>query len=183
MVTLQCTHHDLSVNNGNAVLVELMHADAVMNELMDALHTINNCPVTEDSAHRSRTSGGDSGGVHRVSGSLWRRLSAIMDSGSAECVATDSIAKDGKLGRHVKNSVPHCRRRCLTMYSEIGDWYRARYQITDVTQRLNSASRVCDQGRNNVLFTKTGGCIIHHETGRCGWFPQKKTERMCCTHV
>ena len=36
MVTLQCTHHDLSVNNGNAVPVELMDADAVMNELMDA---------------------------------------------------------------------------------------------------------------------------------------------------
>ena len=98
MVTLQCTHHDLSVNNGNAVLDELMHADAVMNELMDALHTINNFPVTEDSAHRSRTSGGVSKGVHRVSGSLWRRLSAIMDSGSAECVATESIAKDGKWG-------------------------------------------------------------------------------------
>ena len=55
MVTLQCTHHDLSVNNGNAVPVELMDADAVMNELMDALHTFNNFPVTEDSAHRSRS--------------------------------------------------------------------------------------------------------------------------------
>ena len=90
MVTLQCTHHDLSVNDGNAVPDELMHADAVMNELMD------------------------------------------------------------------------------------GDRYRARYQITDVTRRLNSASRVCDQGRNNVLFSKTGGCIIHHETCRCGWFPREK---------
>ena len=37
-------------------------------------------------------SGGDSKGVHHVSGSGWRRLSAIMDSGSAECVAPESIA-------------------------------------------------------------------------------------------
>ena len=39
-------------------------------------------------------SGGDSKGVHHVSGSGWRRLSAIMDSGSAECVAPESIAKN-----------------------------------------------------------------------------------------
>ena len=31
-------------------------------------------------------SGGDSKGVHHVSGSGWRRLSVVMDSGSAECV-------------------------------------------------------------------------------------------------
>ena len=38
-------------------------------------------------------SGGDSKGGHHVSGSGWRRLSAIMDSGSAECVAPEDIAK------------------------------------------------------------------------------------------
>ena len=38
-------------------------------------------------------SGGDSKGVHHVSGSGWRRLSGIMDSGSAECVAREDIAK------------------------------------------------------------------------------------------
>ena len=38
--------------------------------------------------------GGDSKGVHDVSGSGWRRLSAIMDSGSAECVAPESMAKN-----------------------------------------------------------------------------------------
>ena len=48
----------------------------------------------------------------------------------------------------------------------------ARYQITDVTRPLNSISRVCDQG-NNVLFTKTGGWIINHETGRYTWFPRE----------
>ena len=38
-------------------------------------------------------SGGDSKGVHHVSGSGWRRWSGIMDSGSAECVAPEKIAK------------------------------------------------------------------------------------------
>ena len=37
--------------------------------------------------------------VHDVSGDGWRRLSAIMDSGSAECVAPASVA----LRRHVKD--------------------------------------------------------------------------------
>ena len=60
----------------------------------------------------------------------------------------------------------------LTMYSETCVQYRARYQITDVTRPLNSVSRVCDQG-NNVLFTKTGGWIINHETGRYTWFPRE----------
>ena len=55
--------------------------------------------------------------------------------------------------------------KTVTMYSEGGDQFRAQYQITDVTRPLNSVSRVCDQG-NNVLFTKTGGWIINHETGR-----------------
>ena len=36
-------------------------------------------------------SGGDSKEVHHVSGSGWRRVSAIMDSGSAECVAPEDI--------------------------------------------------------------------------------------------
>ena len=104
-----------------------------------------------------------------------------MDSGSAECVATESIAKDGKLGRHVKNSVPHCRRRCLTMYSEIGDWYRARYQITDVTRRLNSASRVCDQGTMCSSRRLEGASSIMRLVGAGGFLG--KTERMWCTHV
>ena len=38
-------------------------------------------------------SGGHSKGVHHVSGSGWWRLSAFMDSGSAECVAPEDIAK------------------------------------------------------------------------------------------
>ena len=59
--------------------------------------------------------------------------------------------------------------KTVTMYPEIGDQYRARYQITDVTRPLNSVSRVCDQG-NNVLFTQTGGWIINHETGWYTWF-------------
>ena len=59
--------------------------------------------------------------------------------------------------------------KTVTMYLEIGDQYRAEYQITDVTRPLNSVSRACDQG-NNVLFTHTGGWFVNHETGRKTWF-------------
>ena len=98
--------------------------------------------------------GGDSKGVHHVSGSGWMRLSAIMDSGSAECVVLEDIAK----------SIP-----------VVGEQYRARVpdHLCDPTPQLR---RVCDQG-NIVLFTRTRGWIINYETGQHGvyvlhsWFP------------
>ena len=36
----------------------------------------------------------DSKGVHHVGGSGWKRVSAIMDSGSAECVAPETITRN-----------------------------------------------------------------------------------------
>ena len=65
------------------------------------------------------------------------------------------------------------RRKTVTMYSQNGDQYRARYQIID--RPLNSVCRICDQG-NNVLFTQTRGWIINHETGRYTWFPREHRE-------
>ena len=78
-------------------------------------------------------SGGDSKGVHRVSGSGWRRLSAIMDSGSADCVARESFGNDVPLletealrkeqtyhtadGGVIKNK----GEKTVTMHSETGD--------------------------------------------------------------
>ena len=159
-----------------------MNADVVMKELMNALQPLRqHFPVTEDPASR---------GVHHVSGSGCRRLSAIMDSGSVECVAPESIAKTIPLveteasrqgqtdqtadGGVIKNK----NEKTVTMYSEIGEQYRARYQITDATRPLNSVSRACDQG-NNVLFTQTGGWIMRLVgiRGSLG-----NTECMCCTH-
>ena len=68
-----------------------------------------------------------------MSGSGWRRLSAIMDSGSAECVALESIAKNVLLaeteasrqgqthhtadGGVIKNN----GEKIVTMCSETGD--------------------------------------------------------------
>ena len=79
------TRQELRVNHGDAVVNEVMNADVVMKELMNALQPLRqHFPVTEHPASR---------GVHHVTGSGWRRLSAIMDSGSAECVAPESIAK------------------------------------------------------------------------------------------
>ena len=111
---------------------------------------------------------------HHVCGSGWRRLSAIMDSGSTECVAPEDIAKsipvvETEASRQGQTYYT-ADGGVITVYSETGDQYRARYLITDVTRPLNSVSRVCDQG-NNVLFTQTGGWIINHETGRYTWFP------------
>ena len=126
----------------------------------------------------------DSKGVHHVGGSGWRRVSAIMESGSAVCVAPQNIARNTPLmetessrqgqtyhtadGGVIKNR----GEKIVTMYSERCDQFRARYQITDVTRPLNSVSRIRDQG-NNVLFTQTGGWIIKHETGRYTWFPRE----------
>ena len=36
----------------------------------------------------------DSKGVHHVGDSGWKRVSAIMDSGSAECVAPESMTRN-----------------------------------------------------------------------------------------
>ena len=54
--------------------------------------------VNADQVSYFAASGGDSKGVHHVSGSGWRRLSAIVDSGSAECVTPESIAKNIPVG-------------------------------------------------------------------------------------
>ena len=124
-----------------------------------------------------------------MSGSGWRRLSAIMDSGSAECVAPESLAKSVPLmetGASRQGQTYHTTdggvvkkkgEKTVTMYSETGDQYRARYQITDVTRNLNSVSRVCDQG-NNVLF-KVGSSIMRL-VGTRGFL--RNMECMCCSH-
>ena len=126
-------------------------------------------------------SGGDSKGVHHVSGFGWRRLSPMMDSGSAECVALESNAKsipwvetEGSRQGQTHHSadggvIKNKGEKTVTMFSVDGDQFRARYQITDVARRLFSVSRVCDQG-NSVFFTQTGDWIINHKTGRKTWF-------------
>ena len=182
-ITPQCARQDLTVNNGNAV----------MNEVMKALQ-----PLRQFSSHRGfgtsklnahqvsylAASGGDSKGARHVSGSGWRRLSAIKESGSAECVAPESLVKNVPLmeteasrqgqtyhtadGGVIKNKGA----KTVTMYSETGDQYRARHQITDVTRP--STQLVCSVTNGTyVLFTQTGRWIINHETGRYTWFPQE----------
>ena len=99
----------------------------------------------------------DSKGVHYVGDSGWRRVSAIMDSGSAECVAPETIARNipsteteasrqGQTYHTADGGVIKNRgEKTVTMYSEDGDQFPARYQIADVTRPLNSISCVCDQ--------------------------------------
>ena len=120
-------------------------------------------------------------------------MSAIMYSGSAECVAPESIAKNVPLmateasrqgqtnhtadGGVIKNK----GEKTVTMYSETGDQYRARYQITDVTRPLNFVSRVC-------VIRETMCCSRRQEVGSSitrlvgirGFL--ENTECMCCTH-
>ena len=75
-----------------------------------------------------------------------------MGSGSAECVAPEDIARNNPLmeteasrqgqtyhtadGGVIKNK----GEQIVTMYSERGDQFRARYQITDVTRPLRGTS-------------------------------------------
>ena len=140
-----------------------------MNEVMDFLQNRSQkVPGTspwKQSAHQVSylaVSGGDSKGVHDVGSSGWRRASAIMDSGSAECVAPEDIARNTPLmeteassqgqtyhtadGGVIKNKWG----KIATMCSERGDQFFARHWITDVTCPLNSVSRVCDQGKQDA---------------------------------
>ena len=102
-VALRCTRQGLGVNNGNAVTNELMNTKRG-DEPVDECITVSETKLASHrgsgtsklNAHQVSylaASGGDSRGVHHVRGDGWRRLSAIMDSGSAECVAPESIPK------------------------------------------------------------------------------------------
>ena len=72
-----------------------------------------------------------------------------MDSGCAECVAPESIAKSVPLmepeasrqgqTHHTADGGVIKNKEEKTMFSEIGDQYRARYQITDVTSQLSQS--------------------------------------------
>ena len=102
-----------------------MNSVVVMYELMNAWTLRSKGPVTEHSMHRSQTltmfrtlakSEVDSKGVHNVGDSGWKRVSAIMDSGSAECVGPGNNCKehpiDGDRGATLRTDVPHYRWRC-----------------------------------------------------------------------
>ena len=149
-VALQCTRQMLSAKKGGHKRGDGCNANKGSSK--QSAHQVSYLAV----------SGGDSKGVHHVGSSGWRRVSAIMDSGSAECVAPENIARNTPLmeteasrqgqtyhtadGGVIKNK----GEKTVTMYSERGDQFRARCQITDVTRPLNSISRVCDQGNNVV---------------------------------
>ena len=74
-----------------------------MKELMNALQSLRQVSNRQRGFGPSKLSahqvsylaalGGNSKGVHQVSRSAWRRLSASMDWGSAGCVAPKDIAK------------------------------------------------------------------------------------------
>ena len=136
---------------------EVMNADVAMNELMSALQPLrqSNPKLNAHQVSYIAASGGDSKGVHHVSASGWRRLNAIMDSGSADCMAQESVAKNIPLGE------TEASRQGQTYHTADGGviknkgemtvtMYRARYQITDVTRPLNSISRVCCSHRQEV---------------------------------
>ena len=112
----------------------------------------------------------DSKGVNHVTDSGWKRVSAIMDTGSTECVALETIARNIPLvetfasrqgqtyhsadGGVVKNK----GEKTVTMYSEDGDQFHARHQIS---------------GKQMCCSRRLGGWIINHETGRYTWFPRE----------
>ena len=85
---------------------EVMNADVVMKRVDEC----TTAPETQHSSHQRRSGHIEaersssvvpcgvrwrqSKVVHHVSGDGWRRVRAIVDSGSAECVAPESIAKN-----------------------------------------------------------------------------------------
>ena len=115
-----------------------------------------------------------------------------MDSGSAECVVLESLAKNVPLmeseasrqgqtyrtadGGVIKNK----GEKTVTMYSETGDQYRARFQISNVTdpstQSVGSVTKetMCCSRRLEV------GSSIMRLVGKRGFLGN--TECMCCTH-
>ena len=91
---------------------ECRRGDERVDECITAPETTFSSQRGSGPSKSSAASGGDSRGVHHVSGLGWRRLSAIMDSGSAECVAPESLAKNVPLMETEVTSgtdVPHCR--------------------------------------------------------------------------
>ena len=95
-----------------------------------------------------------------------------MDSGSAECVAPQTIARNippteteaSRQGQthHAADGgvIKNKGEKTVTMYSEDGDQFRARYQITDVTRPLNSKSRVCVT-RETMCCSRRLVCYTH----------------------
>ena len=181
-----CTPMHTSRNNGNAVCT------AALETKLSFHRGFGTSMLNDHQVPYLAASGGDSRGVHHVSGSGWRSLSAITGRRSAERVAPESLAENVPLmeteasrqgptyhtadGGAIKNKGA----KTVTMYSETGDQYRARYPITDVTRPLNSVSRVCDQGKMCCSRRLEVGSSIVRLVGTCGFLGN--TECMCCTH-
>ena len=117
-----------------------MNADAVMNELMIALQFLRQFPshrgfgtskLNASNVSYLAASGGDSKGVHHVSG-------VIMDSGSAECVPRKQLSRQGQ-----------------TYHTADGG------AIKNTGERTVTVSRVCDQGNNVLFTQTGGWIINH----------------------
>ena len=89
-------------NEGGLVDKEMMNSAVIMNELMNMdPQNKATCHRTFNTSHSDANhvsylakSEVDSKGVHHVNDSGWKRVSAIMDSGSAECVVSETIARN-----------------------------------------------------------------------------------------
>ena len=70
--------------------------------------------------------------------------------------------------------------KTVTMYSEDGDQFRARYQIADVTRPLSSTCRVCDRETMCCSRRLVAGSSIMRQVGTFGSLVNM--ECMCYTH-
>ena len=92
-VALHCTRQGLSVHNGKCGDERVDDCITVSETTFPSRRGNGTSKLNAHQVSYLAASGGDGRGVHHVSVNGWRRLSAIMDSGSAECVAPESIAK------------------------------------------------------------------------------------------
>ena len=118
-----------------------------------------------------------------MSGNGWRRLSAIMDSGSAECVAPESIAKSVPL------TETEASRQGQTYHTADGGVIK---KTVNVLRDWGSVSRAIPDHRcDPTPSTQSVGSVTQettccsrrlegHETGRYTWFTRE--HRMYLLH-
>ena len=121
-------------------------------------------------------SGGDDG--------EWVETEAVMDSGSADCVARAEMfpqvemeeSPGSKAGQcwttATKEEVPNEGQKTVPVVTEEGRNKKICWQIAPVHKPLMAVGKICDQ-ENICVFGKRGGFIRSNETGELTTFWRK----------
>jgi hypothetical protein len=106
----------------------------------------------------------------------WVKLEAVVDSGAAESVATESMApwvtkRESEGSRRGQtylsasgDKLPNLGEKRFDIVTSEGNWAQATFQVAQVTRPLCSVSKMCDKG-NRVVFELEGGYAQNIATG------------------